>query len=174
MSATKVPEIISSTTAETPSTIYSFLYDSQVGVLSTVGTDGKPHATVVYFSIAPNFVCTFVTKKGTAKHKNLQNNNQAMLVVFDVNSQTTIQIMGTVEEVVDQQLAEAAYNHMLEAARLTSDGEAPPISKLMYGAFITYALIPASIQMRVFARPSLSSYDLHETIEFATKPPAQA
>jgi general stress protein 26 len=161
-----LPVIVSTTSADTEQSIYEFLKDSPVGVLSTVGEDNKPHGVVIYFSVDRNFVFTFVTKKGTTKHQNLHTQNDVMLVVFDAYSQTTVQVTAKAMEMTDQTAAEAAFNRTLEAARQTSDAGTPPITKIWAGDYVAYELKPSHIQMRVFVRPDPGGNDLFESIDF--------
>lgn len=160
------PIIVSSTTVETSKSIYNFLKDSPVGVLSSVTKDGQPYGVVIYYHVDDDFMFSFVTKKATTTHHNLESNKDVVLVVYDSFSQTTVQITAKAEVITDNDVAEQAFNRTLEAAKQSSDSGVPPITKMWAGDYVAYSLRPSHIQMRVFVRPDPSGYDLFSTIDF--------
>ena len=66
---------------QTPVQIEDFLKKVQVGVLSTVDTRGNPHA-VPMWCLYEDGEFVMSTGLGSQKHKNIQNNENVMLV-FD-------------------------------------------------------------------------------------------
>lgn len=146
--------------------IFNYLDSNPVGVLATLGPDGKPHAAVIYFSVDRHFNIFFVTKTGTRKHSNMQYNNAAMLVVFDKETQTTVQVAGTAKQLNSVTESQKVFEDILKAAMQTSIEGVPPIAKLHAGYYAAYHLTPIQIRMAVFARPDAGDYDrIFETIE---------
>lgn len=66
---------------ETPKQIEEFLKKVQVGVLSTVDTKGRPHA-IPMWCLYEDGEFVMSTGIGSQKHKNIQNNENVMMV-FD-------------------------------------------------------------------------------------------
>lgn len=152
---------------ETPQKMYDFLTAHPVGVLSSVDLENNPHGAVVYFAISEDFSITFVTKEDTRKHANLTHNNRVMLVSFEVASQTTVQISGTVKDISEEFEAQNAIRSTLDAALKTSDQNIAPIVKLDAGYFVTYKLTPSHIRMAVFSMSGPGGYkNTFETIDF--------
>jgi len=146
--------------------IYDFLKSHPIGVLATVDPNHNPHAVVIYFSVDEEFMITFITKRGTKKSDNIERANHVMLVAYEASSQTTAQITGLAEEIVDAVAAKKAFKNMLQAAEQTSESGDPPITKLYAGQYIAYRIKPIQIRMAVFIRPDPGGYDMYETIEF--------
>lgn len=146
--------------------IFSYLDSNPVGVLATVEPDGKPHAAVIYFSVDRHFNIFFVTKTGTRKHSNMQHNAAAMLVAFDKETQTTVQVTGTAKQLNSVTESQKVFEDILKASLQTSIEGVPPIAKLHAGYYAAYRLTPTQIRMAVFARPDAGDYDrIFETIE---------
>lgn len=157
---------ITAHSSESNERIFSFLQSNPVGVLATVDPNLNPHAVVIYFSVKDDFTITFTTKRDTKKHDNLLRNNHVMLVSYEASSQTTAQVTGTVEEIMDEGESNAAFTNMLRASARTSESGVPPISKLYAGHYVSYRITPVLIRMAVFIRPDPGGYDMFETINF--------
>lgn len=151
---------------ETKARIFGFLESNPVGVLATVEPGGRPHAAVIYFFVDKDFNILFTTKSDTKKHTNLQNDKNAILVIFESSSQTTVQITGTAECITDSRVAEQALKHTLRAAEQTSESGVPPIAKFYDGDYVAYIFKPSKIRMAVFARPIDDDSDMYETVDF--------
>jgi general stress protein 26 len=153
--------------SESSERIFNFIKQHPVGVLATVNTDGGPHAAVIYFTIHNDFSITFATKSDTKKHSNLQNNGKTTLVVYDPESQTTVQIIGSAAEMLKARDREAAFKNMMKSSMHTSETGIPPLFKLEAGMFVAYRLQPSRITAAVFARPDPGSYEtLYEELDF--------
>lgn len=158
--------IAKSTSAESSQRIFSFLKSHSIGTLATVDSDNNPHATTIYFSIDEAFNIFFTTKRFTKKHETLQHNNHVMLVTHEAFTQTTAQVIGVAEEVVDTTLAEQIFKETIKNAVKSTEAGVPPISKLYAGDYIAYRIKPSEIRMAVYIRPDDGGYDMFETIEF--------
>jgi len=155
--------------------IYTFLEENPVGVLSTVSSDGKPHAVVIYFTIndifditfTNAFDMTFTTKEGTKKVRNLKQNDHVMLIVFDTLTQTTVQITAIAHIITDAAEKEQALRETNRASLTTSHGRIPPIVKLSAGNLMAFKLKPVRIKMAVFKDAISGTYnEIYETVEF--------
>ncbi len=146
--------------------IYSFLREQRVGVLSTVTPDGDPHGVVIYYDIDKNFKATFLTRSQTHKYDNLKHRNHVMLTVFDLKTQTTVQITGKAVELTGSDEINKVAGATLATSLKTSDGGLPPSSKLEAGDFVAFRIDPVLIRMAVYARPGHGDYEeLFESIE---------
>lgn len=146
--------------------IYDFLRAHQIGVLATVDQGHAPYATTIYFSVTNDFNICFTTKRDTRKHENLEHNPNAMIVVYEAFSQTTVQIAGAAEPITDQNETSEVFKKTLKASMQTSNAGVPPISKLFAGNYIAYRIKPRYISLASFVRPDPGGYDVFETINF--------
>jgi general stress protein 26 len=127
-----------------------FLKDRPAGVIATVGPNGDPHAAVIYYAIDDAFAVTFLTKRGTKKSDNLVHHNHAMLVVFDLPSQTSVQIAGKVEEITDKSEVQQVFRDTLRASLHSGRTAIPPIVKLHAGTFVAYKLTPVRVRLAAY------------------------
>ncbi|MFO0781419.1 MAG: pyridoxamine 5'-phosphate oxidase family protein [Candidatus Saccharimonadales bacterium] len=131
--------------------IHQFLASQKFGSLGTVNADGDPCVTVVFYTIDDQFNITFKTKSQTKLCKNLNHNDHVMFLVYDVPSQTTTQIAGTIQRVN----VEDQTNPKPE-----SSGFQTPISKLKAGELVSCKLQPASINMKVYSGDEAETLNL--------------
>lgn len=144
--------------------IFTFLTEQRTAVLSTVTPENKPHGTVVYYTITPDFVLHFITKKGTQKYHNMLHSPDVMFTVFSARTQTTAQIEGRAVEIDDRdhlnQLATALFG------KAHAESGLPPIMKLQAGTFTSFQITPAQIRIARYSRPQAGSHhELFESIE---------
>lgn len=144
---------------------HDFLKHHPVGVLATVDPNGEPHAAAIYFTIDSDSTISFLTKSGTKKADNLEHNNHAELVVYEAETQTTVQATGMATKIEDSAEMNAIFTKILNASLEASDTSLLPISKLREGEYVVYTLRPKQIRMAVFSRPKSGEYDdLFKTI----------
>jgi general stress protein 26 len=106
-----------------------FLRTHGIGVLATSSREGKPHAATVYLTCDQQFNIYFVTKKDTQKSRNLQENGQAAIAIYDAASQTTVQAEGAAVAVTDVEQATWIINDIWRIAAHTGSAQ-PPIARL--------------------------------------------
>ncbi len=146
--------------------IRKFLSSQKTGVLATVSPDGTPDAAALYYRTDKTFVVRFMTKRFTRKSGNLAYNKQAVLVVFDEPSQTTVQIRGEVSEITDEDESHAVFMESLRASLHTADSAIPPVTKLAAGNYVAYQLQPTEIKMACYKRRSSEIQNkIFETID---------
>ena len=77
------------TLAEQNPKITNFLERNHTAVLATANKEpGQPHAAVVYYTISSKLHLYFVTKRDTAKSRNLEANPQVAMVIYEADAQT--------------------------------------------------------------------------------------
>lgn len=140
--------------------VFAFLEAHQAGVLATVDAEQRPCASVVYYAIGDGATFSFVTKRGTRKHANLQRNPHAMLVVYDAASRTMAQIAGTAEALGESEEGAHILTEMLKRYWQAADTGVPPITQLHAGQYVAYRLRPTHIQMTSYS----ARHGGHETV----------
>ncbi|HWP61761.1 MAG TPA: pyridoxamine 5'-phosphate oxidase family protein [Candidatus Paceibacterota bacterium] len=73
-----------------------FLRSHTAGVLATVSREGKPHASVVYYTSDEHFSIYFLTLASSRKYQAMQANPWAAFVVGTMDVPQTLQIEGPV------------------------------------------------------------------------------
>lgn len=138
--------------------IRTFLETHSVGVLATASLTGVPYATTIYFAIDMDLNIYFMTKEGTAKNENLQQNPLVALAVFHAPSQTTVQIAGAAVRIDDAEQMEKLYSRVLEVTNKTSGaGHRPPLSVLKAGSYVGYCIKPTTLRMAEFIKADNAS-----------------
>ncbi len=79
-------------------TALAFLKDHTAGVLATVSREGKPHASIVYYTCDDSFSIYFLTLMSSRKYQALQANPWGAFVVGNQDAPQTLQIEGPVVE----------------------------------------------------------------------------
>lgn len=144
---------------------HDFLKNHRVGVLATADPNGDPYAAAIYYALGDNFTIMFLTKTGTKKADNLEHNNHAMLVVYDAETQTTVQVMGSVAKITDADATNKVVSQIVYASVEASHTDIPPIFKLDEGDYVAYQLTPTQVRMAVFSQEKSGDYNaLFKTI----------
>lgn len=138
---------------------HDFLRQHPVGVLATVDPNGEPDAAAIYFTIDEDSNIAFLTRTGTKKSDNLQHNHHATLVVYEAETQTTVQVKGAARKIEDPHDMNEVFIKVLNASLDASDTAVTPISQLREGNYITYRLKPKQIRMAVFSHPRIGQYE---------------
>lgn len=144
---------------------HDFLKKHKVGVLATVSPDGDPYAAAIYYIVDSALNISFLTKTGTKKADNLEHNNHAMLVVYEAESQTTVQVTGSVSKITDNTEINEVFSQIVYASVDASKTDVPPILKLDEGEYVTYRLTPTQVRMASFIHAKSGGYEtLFKTI----------
>lgn len=130
----------------------AFLSKNNIATLATVDATGCPRASVIYFVIDPQLNVYFITKRDTAKAKNIKLNNNVSLAVYEPKSQTTAQISGTAEVVQDPTRFDDVFAKVQAIADKTGASPVPPISKLAVGPYEVFCIKPTDIRIARYAR----------------------
>lgn len=159
-------KIQSTSSPESLSVIKSFIKARHSGVLATADSAANPHAAVIYFTFNEDCTFSFVTKTETQKYKNIEENNNVALAIYDEASQDSVQVTGRVEVIEDRDEVTRLVNRPFKYSAEISRREIPPLEKLFAGEYVALKLIPQVIKMAVFARPDSGEDELYETILF--------
>ncbi len=138
--------------------ITKFLNNHHIGVLATASKEGIPHAATIYFSIDIDLNFYFITREKTTKHKNLSQNPNASLAVFEPSTQSTVQVQGTVSE-VDSKVFQEIFERVLKTTMNTSETVVPPFSRLEADGHVGYCLTPKTVRLAVYTRPDHNAAD---------------
>lgn len=115
--------------------VYTFLKEHAVAVLSTVSFDGTPSASPIYFIVDKELNFYFMTKSDTEKSQNIEySNNNAAITVIDAAVPMTIQVKGTVKEILEPEF----FSKITEENAKEKAGFhwPPPLSKLQSQGFV--------------------------------------
>lgn len=135
------------------------MLEHNIGTLATASNSGIPHAATIYFVTEQDFLIYFITKKDTTKSRNLQENSNAALAVFDATSQTTVQAFGKAVEMLDPHLLQSVFEKVSAIAQNTSGGHQPPVTKLDAGDYVVYCLKPQTVRMAEFVKADYPPVD---------------
>lgn len=126
--------------------VHSFLHHHHMGVLSTVGNDGKPWGSAIYFIADEKFTFYFVTRAETYKYHNLEANPHVALTVADEVNQTTVQLAGSVTPLPYEDYLDVVFRKMSKVRPANDHEWFPPIDKLRAGNYMPLVLTPAKLQ----------------------------
>lgn len=157
-------KIQSTSSPETIDIVNDFLQTHHSGTLATADGAANPHAAVIYLTFNEDYTFSFITKTETQKYKNIEENKNVALVIYDENEQASVQVIGYVEIIDDKDEMQKTLNKSFRYSTEISRREFPPLEKLFAGEYIALRLIPQAIKMAVFARPESGDDELYETI----------
>jgi general stress protein 26 len=133
--------------------IYDFFNSNKVGVLSTVGKDGQPGGSVIYYTIGRDFTASFLTKASTRKFANIVHDPRVMLTVFDAKYQTVGTIIGKATKVTDSQLINQVAKSVIRTSLSTSEGGIMPLAKLEQTPYVVLSISPDQVRLASYASP---------------------
>ena len=131
---------------------FEFLKAHRAGVLATADPDGKPHASVVYYTSDDTFSVYFITLASSRKYRALKANPWAAFVVGTLDVPQTLQIEGPV---VELRQGEDAGKHLPELMEnLTSNATYfAPITKMDPADIVVMWLEAKWIRWADYAQP---------------------
>jgi uncharacterized pyridoxamine 5'-phosphate oxidase family protein len=127
--------------------VLNYLHKNMLGVLSTVSSDGMPHAAPIYFVTSYTFEIFFITPRGTQKSMNIDHKNDVLLTVIDESKTETVQIRGSAVEapgLLDSTLRQLAEKLHYGATFL----DELPVLKYKDQEKIVMKVIPSEVRMR--------------------------
>lgn len=145
--------------SDSSSRAVDFLTKNHVGVLATASRSGVPHAAAIYFVTDSDLNFFFITKQDTEKSKNLKDNPQASLAVYDAKTQTTLQVQGEATADDDPQHFMNVFTQILKISMDFSEGASPPATKLKAGEYKLYRLAPKSVRIAEYNKPENGELD---------------
>lgn len=139
--------------SESRKRITDFLENNKIGVLATCSNAGMPYAATVYITTDQDLNIYFITRKETRKSRNLHDNGQAAIAIYNATSQATLQAEGTVIEVNDPGRMQWVFNDIWHVASQTSPTNQPPQAQLMAaGNYIVYKLSTPSLRLATYTQ----------------------
>lgn len=106
-----------------------FLQGHQAGVLATVGADGQPHASALYYICDDNFNLYFLTQSSSRKAQAIAANPRVAFTVGTQDIPQTVQIEGIAEEIQYQETKDEKMAKLAEVLMGASTYFAP-VTKL--------------------------------------------
>ncbi len=132
--------------------IKDFLKTHPLGTLATIGADGLPEMSVLYFFIDDTLSCYFVTKTATRKFDNITTNQNGAIIVYDESSLTSVELAGTLSVLTD---AHEVLHCITEFQKIAStqklDYWVPPASQIDGTQFAACKLTPRVAYFKDFA-----------------------
>lgn len=119
-----------------------FLVSHELGVLSTVDSNGRVHGAAVYYVADSNNYVYIVSKSKTAKISNISENSQTAFTIYDNNSMHTLQLSGKAHLEHDNTLKEKIFNDILRPRFDGKHTEMPPIMYLPAGKYVVICFLP--------------------------------
>lgn len=162
-----VLKIESTSSPSSKDLISIFLKHQTSGVLATADGAANPYAAVIYFLLEDDFTLLFGTKRETQKYKNMEENPQVSLVVYDESTQTTVQITGRVEIIEEEAVIEKVVGNMESISSRNSIENVPPAEKITAGDFVAVRIFPQVIKLAEFGFAKPNSENIFETILFS-------
>ncbi len=107
----------------------AFLKAHTAGVIATVASDGKPHASAVYYVSDDNFSIYFLTLRTSRKYAAIQANPWSAFVVGTQDVPQTLQIEGPAVELKTDEEKQAHITDLVKVLTSNSTYYAP-ITKL--------------------------------------------
>jgi len=104
--------------------VMDFLKNEVLATLATVTPKGKPDASCIYYVLDENNNLLFLTGKETTKCKDIENQNEVVLVLTNEHKKETLKIHAKCEIIADADLSTFVVNELakkLNAGEKTDD-----------------------------------------------------
>jgi general stress protein 26 len=144
----KIPEKIKSSIES------NTVLDTNTGVLSTVGANNEPHASVVHYINDKDENYYILTKTNTTKVKNIEQNNMVALTIHHTGSLRSLLIKGPAIKEQDSSIHDIVYNQISAPKNYIEGEKLPPITKIENGEYVVYKIVPSSSQLQDFSASS--------------------
>jgi len=126
--------------------VHAFLKHHPMGVLSTLSVDGSPWGSAIYYVSDENFNFYFVTRAETFKYKNIEKNSHVALTIADNESQTTVQVAGTISPIPVEDYMEIVFGKLTKVRPKDDNNWAPPLAKIRKGNYMPLCITPSKLQ----------------------------
>jgi uncharacterized pyridoxamine 5'-phosphate oxidase family protein len=127
----------------TRATANKFLNSHNTAILATIDSNGNPSATPIHYVLSLKNSILFVTGNKTSKYQNLSSSNKAALCVVDGNRPISVNIVGEVSTVTDEEEIRSTFTKI---GHTKTGKDYPPATKHLRGDFVVLELIPKHIQ----------------------------
>jgi len=138
--------------------VYEFLHKNYVGILSTANSKGIPWGSAIYYVVDESLRIYFVTRVGTYKYKNLEEQPNVAFTVVDAENQTTVQLAGVISRVPAHDYMDIVFNKLAKLKSKHASELAPPIEKIHKGDYMPLCITPTKLQFAEFKK-DYTDYD---------------
>jgi uncharacterized pyridoxamine 5'-phosphate oxidase family protein len=139
--------------------VHDFLKKHHMAVLSTVSLDGKPWGSAVNFVIDEELNFFFMTRGGTLKYKNIENNPNVAITVADEESQQTVQAQGEISKVAVKDIIDVVFKKLAKIKPHNDYGWIPPVIKVHKGDYMVLMFTPSKLQYADFKQHKTEVFD---------------
>lgn len=147
-----VPHIRSAMFSFGKDEISEFIKSHATAVIATVDANSQPSTSTIFYAVSKHDEIWFLTKSGTTKFQNLEQNNKAALTILDSHQPKAVNISGSVIEVVEGDKRDEIVQTITKISNETLHDYAP-IIKLHKGAFRSMRFIPSQAILTDYTKP---------------------
>lgn len=126
-----------------------FLKANDTLVLSTLSANNQIDSSFVFYSANDLPEIFILTKTGTGKYVNVQQNPEVAFVVTDFKNLSTLQGRGSAEEITGKTGSAQAYKALLNVMLLKMPNSPPPLDQLK-GDLALFKITPTDLNLRNF------------------------
>ncbi len=128
----------------------AFLKAHNAGVLASAGTDGKPHASAIYYVADENFNIYFMTLFASRKYQAMRANPAVAFTVGTLDVPQTLQIEGTATELTHEEEKTERISQIIEIL-MSSSTHYAPITKLDRSEVVVMWIKPSWVRWADYA-----------------------
>ncbi len=144
----------------------AFLKSHKAGILATVSSDGKPHASAVYYVADENFNIYFLTLFSSRKYQAIQSNPAVAFTVGTLDVPQSLQIEGVASEIRHEDEKKAHISDLVQV--LTSNSRYyAPITKLDPSEVVMIWVQPKWVRWGDFSSGAAGSENVFTEIPLA-------
>lgn len=134
-----------------------FLKKENLATIATVNEEKKPDAATIHYIVKDNLDIFFLTKRETGKYKNIQRQNDVVLIVTNAEDLETVKIKGNAYVVTDDpNIISDIISTLAQAKNFMSDlDKLLPIIKRNAGEMTAMKIRPYEIRLSKYNRESL-------------------
>jgi general stress protein 26 len=138
--------------------ILNFLQNENVANIATVNENGKPDSSTIYYFVEKNFDILFLTKKETEKYKNIQNQNEVVLIVTNPQKKVVVKIRGSAIEMKnDPNIITDMTSSLAKKLNVKDNFDTVwPILKRNSGKIVLVKIKPQEIRMSIYSEEGLN------------------
>lgn len=134
-----------------------FLKKENLATIATVNDNNKPDAATIHYVVRDNLDIFFLTKKETGKYKNIQRQNEVVLIVTNAEDLETVKIRGNAFTVKgDSAIVSEIVTTLAHSEKFIADlDKLLPIIKRNAGEMVVVKIKPYEIRMSRYHMESL-------------------
>lgn len=137
--------------ASMPPDAQAFMQAHDVAVLSTVNQTGNVYGAAVYYTTSEKGDKLYVLARSeTAKVRNILENQQVALTVFEENPARTLQLRGTAELETDEMMKNYISTQMINPRQYSGSTQLPPVASLTDGDYVVIRITITFAKYKAF------------------------